>query len=220
MHCLKKSTKMYFIFDVETKGLPKFNTNSKYRFPSFKHLNKYDSARLQSISWIVANEQGEKIKQEYFIIKPLDFIIDNDSHATKIHGITKEIAEDKGIPWHSMYDKFYEDLSNCKTLVAHNIQFDISIMLSEMYRYNQHYGIDALLDKNRICTMKYGKLATGALKNPKLSELYMHFYNEEIENAHDAMFDTLYCYKCLVEMLKIPEINTLMNTPYEPNKSV
>lgn len=217
MHLVRRS--MYFVFDVETKGLPLSNPQSKYRFPHFKQLKRYDPARLQSISWIVANEEGEKVKQESFIIRPLDFIIDNESKATQIHGITKEIADEKGVPFHTMYDKMYEDLCECKTLVAHNIQFDVSIMLSEMYRYNKMDGIQELLDKNRICTMKYGKIASGMKKNPKLSELYEHFYGEEIQNAHDATFDTLYCYKCLVEMLKIPEISEAMHKPYEPKKN-
>jgi DNA polymerase-3 subunit alpha len=207
---------MYFVFDVETKGLPLFNAQSKYRFPNFKQLKRYDPARLQSISWIVANEAGEKVKQESFIIRPLDFIIDNDSKATQIHGITREVADEKGVPFHTMYDKFYEDLCECKTLVAHNIQFDVSIMLSEMYRYNKMDGISEFLDKNRICTMKYGKIASGMSKNPKLSELYKHFYGEEMENAHDAEYDTMYCYKCLVELLKIPEISEAMSVPYQP----
>jgi DNA polymerase-3 subunit alpha len=207
---------MYFVFDVETKGLPLSSPQSRFRFPHFKQLKKYDPARLQSVSWIVANEEGEKVKQENFIILPLDFVIDNNSKATEIHGITKEVAEEKGVPFHNMYDKFYEDLCQCKTLVAHNIQFDVSIMLSEMYRYNKMDGVQELLDKNRICTMKYGKMASGMSKNPKLTELYKHFYGEDVENAHDAEYDTLYCYKCLVELLKIPEINDIMHTPYEP----
>jgi DNA polymerase-3 subunit alpha len=211
-----EKTSMYFIFDVETKGLPLFSPQSRFRFPHYKQLRSYDPARLQSISWIVASEDGEKIKQESFIIRPLDFMIDNDSKATQIHGITKEIAEEKGIPFHTMYNQFYEDLCACKTLVAHNIQFDVSIMLSEMYRYNMRDGIQELLDKNRICTMKYGKMASGMKKNPKLSELYKHFYGEEMENAHDATFDTMYCYKCLVELLKIPHISDVMKQPYQP----
>lgn len=193
---------MYFIFDVETKGLPLSVPNSKFRFPSYKALKNYDSARLQSISWIVANEQCQKVKQETFIIRPLDFCIDDNSKATQIHGITKDIAESQGIPFHTMYQHFYNDLCQCKTLVAHNIQFDISIMLSEMYRYNLQEGIDELLDKNRICTMKLGKYTCNMKKNPKLSELYQHLYSEDIQNAHDAEYDTLYCYKCLVKLLE------------------
>lgn len=193
---------MYLIFDSETLGLPIFNTIGPYRFPSFRHLNKYDTARIVSISWIVADENAEFVKQAYHIIRPLDFIIDNDSKGTSIHGITKEIAEEKGIPWHTMYDEFIEDLSRCSTIVAHNIQFDISVMLSEMFRYNKQDGITAMLEKSRLCTMKMGRTAMAQKKAPKLSELYQYMYGEEMKNAHDASFDTKYCYMCLVKMLQ------------------
>lgn len=193
---------MYFIFDTETTGLPKFNTTGFHRFPSFRYLNRYDSSRVVSISWIVADEQANFVKQAYHIIRPLDFVIDNNSKATEIHGITQEIAEEKGIPWHTMYEEFIADLNQCTTLVAHNLQFDISIMLSEMFRYNKQDGISSMLDKSRLCTMKMGRTAMSQKKGPKLSELYKFFYNEDMENAHDASFDTKYCHMCFSKMLQ------------------
>lgn len=193
---------MYLIFDTETTGLPVFNKTGYYRFPSYRYLNKYNTSRIVSISWIVANEKREQIKHAYHIIRPLDFTIDNTSKAVEIHGITAEIANEKGISWHVMYDEFIQDLMKCDTIVAHNIQFDVSVLLSEMHRYNKEIGISTLLNKKRICTMKMGKDAMGATKLPKLSELYEFLYNEPIQNAHNASYDTLYCYKSLKSMLK------------------
>lgn len=192
---------MYLIFDTETTGLPVFNQTGFYRFPNYKHLNKYNSARLVSISWILANDKMELIKQSYHVIRPLDFTIDNSSKAVEIHGITSEIAEAQGVPWHTMYDEFIEDLSQCHTIVAHNIQFDVSIMLSEMYRYNKENGIATFIEKSRMCTMKMGKTAMNQTKSPKLSALYEYLYNEPLENAHNASFDTLYCYKSFAKMM-------------------
>jgi DNA polymerase-3 subunit alpha len=198
---------MYLIFDTETTGLPIFNKTGFYRFPNFKFLNKYNSARVVSISWILANDKREKIKQAYHIIKPLDFVIDNQSKAVEIHGITAEIAEEQGVPWHTMYDEFIEDLSKCHTIVAHNIQFDVSVMLSEMYRYNQEVGISTFIGKSRLCTMKMGKAAMEQTKNPKLSALYEYLYNEPLENAHDASYDTLYCYRCFKKIMDDKEVS-------------
>lgn len=193
---------MYLIFDTETTGLPIFNTTGFHRFPSYRHLNKYNTSRIVSISWIVANEKREKLKHAYHIVRPLDFTIDNSSKAVEIHGITAEIANEKGISWHTMYDELIQDLVKCDTIVAHNIQFDVSVLLSEMHRYNKGFGISTLLNKKRICTMKMGKDTMGTTKVPKLSELYEFLYNEPIENAHNASYDTLYCYRCLVKMLE------------------
>lgn len=193
---------MYFIFDTETTGLPTFNKSGFHRFPSYKHLNKYNSSRVVSISWIVADNNCEILKHVYHIIRPLDFTIENSSKAVEIHGITNEIANEQGISWHKMYDELIVDLCRCNFIVAHNIQFDISIMLSEMHRYNKEFGISTLLSKNRLCTMQLGKQAMKQTKSPKLSELYTFLYDETLENAHNASYDTLYCYKCLVKLLE------------------
>ena len=192
---------MFFIFDTETTGLPIFNKNGFYRFPNYKHLNKYNTSRVVSISWIVANENLEVVKQVYHIIRPLDFTIDNSSKAVEIHGITAEIANEKGVPWHTMYNEFIDDISKCHTVVAHNIQFDVSVMLSELYRYNCEQGIVIFIGKSRLCTMKMGKIAMKQTKAPKLSALYEHMFNEPMVNAHDASYDTLCCYKCFAKMM-------------------
>ena len=211
---------MYLIFDTETTGLPIFNKTGLYRFPSYRHLNKYNTSRIVSISWIIANEKHEKVKHAYHIIRPLDFVIDNNSKAVEIHGITSEIAVEKGISWHVMYDEFIKDLVQCHTIVAHNIQFDISVMLSEMHRYNMDFGISTLLSKKRLCTMRMGKQAMTQTRMPKLSALYEFLYNEPLQNAHDASYDTLYCYKCLVKMLESQEVQLSVQLPEVQGVSV
>ena len=197
---------MYCVFDLETTGLPIFNKDGKYRFHNFKNLKMYDPARIVSISWIVLDNFGNIVKQAYHVVRPLDFSIDNDSVATKIHGITHEIAIEKGILWEKVYNEFVVDLRSCHTLVAHNLQFDLSIMLSEMFRYNKQDGVREMLSKGRICTVQLGRIAMNQNKAPKLSDLYKYLYNEDIKNAHDAYYDTLHCCKCLTAMMQIPSV--------------
>jgi DNA polymerase-3 subunit alpha len=201
---------MFLIFDLETTGLPIFNTTGKYRFHSFRYLNKYDQSRIVSISWILLDNSGKITKQEYYIIRPLDFTIDNASKATEINGITSEIAHERGVLWETMYRAFLEDVKKCHSLVAHNIQFDVSIMLSEMFRYNKQQGIEQFLAKKKLCTMKLGRLAMSQSRGPKLCDLYKHLYNEEMKNAHDASYDTLYCCKCFISMMYLPDVQNLL----------
>jgi DNA polymerase III epsilon subunit-like protein len=201
---------MFLIFDLETTGLPIFNTSGKFRFHSFRYLNKYDSSRIVSISWILLDNSGNIRKQEYHIILPLDFAIDNASKAVEINGITSEIASEKGVPWDIMYKAFIEDVKKCHTLVAHNIQFDVSIMLSEMFRYNKQEGIEQFLAKNKLCTMKLGRIAMSQSRGPKLCDLYKHLYNEDMKNAHDASFDTLYCCRCFISMMHLQDVQNII----------
>lgn len=202
---------MYLVFDLETTGLPIFNKDGKYRFHSFKNLKMYEPARIVSISWIILDNCGNILKQTYYIIRPLDFAIDNASVATSIHGITHEIAVEKGALWDNVYKEFFADLKPCHALVAHNLQFDLSVMLSEMFRYNKQDGITEMLSKKRFCTVQLGRIAMNQKKSPKLGELYKYLFNKDIENAHDAFFDTLNCCNCMIAMMQIPSMQSHIN---------
>jgi DNA polymerase III epsilon subunit-like protein len=81
-----------------------------------------------------------------------------------------------------------------------------------MYRYNKQNGIETLLNKNRLCTMKMGGEVMQQKKRPKLMDLYKYLYNEDMQNAHDAEYDTKYCHKCMVAMMNKCDINEFITT--------
>jgi len=194
------------IFDTETTGLPKQIKYNKYY--SYTDLNKYDSCRIVSICWYIYDDTNN-IKSFYNIIKPNDFIIDNNSIACKINGITQEIANDKGINITDMFDQLKEDLYDIDRIIAHNINFDKHILLAELFRHNKQDIIDLFLTKELYCTMEHGMPITNIkfknsnnLKSPKLIELYKHFYNEEFDGAHNAEADVIACARCYFKMIK------------------
>lgn len=181
---------MNFVFDVETTGLPVRNAG-------FRDLEAFSGSRLLSISWIVVHNDVP-IEQSYFLVRPDDFEISEES--TKIHGITKKMANEIGLSMQQVLKMLWDSIAKCRTLVAHNIQFDVSIILSEFHRAGMQDAIDCVYEKAHICTMRKGKEVLAMKKFPKLGELYKGLYGEEITNAHDAQYDTLYCYKCFAKM--------------------
>jgi len=193
------------VFDTETTGLP--ITKGFNNYYSYKDLDKYNSSRLLSICWQVY-DNTTFISSNYFIIKPVDFTIDNKSKSCEINGITQEMALEKGIDINEVFTKLFNDLINTDRLVAHNINFDVNIILSELYRNNKNNIIDLLLSKSLYCTMINGKnIAKIKFKNsnniklPKLVELYKHYFNTEFENAHNAEVDVTACAKCYFKMI-------------------
>lgn len=199
---------MNLIFDCETTGLPRKSksinglgqrqqdNNNKSKL-NYKNLEEFDSARLVSISWFLT--QGDSIiEQFYFIIKPIDWIINQES--TNIHGITHEYALENGADIKCVLINFYTCLKRCKNIVAHNIQFDENIIKSELFRLNFIDAVDEFKLKNTICTMAKGRKYMKSRKFPKLSELYKFLYNEEITNAHCALDDTKHCFKCYIKL--------------------
>lgn len=177
---------MNFTFDTETTGL--FKKGSDYTKTS-----NFKNARLVSISWIISRG-GSIIEQSYYIIKPDNFIISEES--IKIHGITQEYAEKNGIEIKKILELFYNSIKRCTTIIAHNIIFDETIIKAELFRYNFLDIITEFDTKHKICTMIKGKEYMQLKKYPKLGELYAFLYNEEIKNAHCALDDTQNCFKC------------------------
>jgi DNA polymerase III epsilon subunit-like protein len=185
---------MEFFFDTETTGLPERSGN---RYASYKKLEKYDKSRIVSISWIVT-QQHKVVNQSHFIVKPDGFIISEES--IRIHGITNEFANENGCEIRNVFETLKSILPNCSTLIAHNIDFDINILQSELYRYGYIDIVEEIGKKNKVCTMKKGKDVMKSRAYPKLGALYQFLYGDQIQNAHDSQYDTYYCYKCYISM--------------------
>ena len=186
--------KTYLFFDTETTGLPR-----NWKAP----VSEVDNwPRMIQIAWILADEQGNHIDANDFIIRPEGFTIPAD--AARVHGISTEKAMQEGVDLQTVLSDFNELISEADYLVAHNISFDEKIVGAEFIRKNIH---SELFNKTRICTMlksvdycqipgRYG------YKWPRLSELHHTLFGEDFENAHDAAADIGATAKCFWELKK------------------
>lgn len=192
---------MYFCFDTETTGLPSYDERRQYYSP--KRIEKYDSSRIVSISWIILDNELQIIEKDNYLIKPDGFDIPLSS--TRIHGITTKRANEEGKDIKDVLTCIQSKFDKIDTLVAHNIMFDVNILRSECFRYGFDGLADTLYLAGRFCTMERGRNLLSLSKNPKLSALYEELYGEEMKNAHDAEFDTFYCSECFKMLKHIPE---------------
>ena len=208
----------YIVFDTETTGLPERKSYDVY-YP-YTQLEKYEFSRLVSIAWAVY-DGSEKITSRYFIIKPMGFVIDNSSKATEIHGITSEIAEEQGVDINTVFMTLLGDIDveNMETLVAHNLEFDWNILLSEISRLKNSpekvLAADNLLELihslKKYCTMKMGasvvkiphRYSRSGWKYPSMQELHEHLVGVRFTNAHNAEIDMLACNACYQRLVGI-----------------
>ena len=189
---------MEFFFDTETTGLPKRKGN---KFDSYKNVESYDSSRIVSISWIVTQKQ-KVVAQGYYVVKPDGFHIPPE--ATAIHKISNEEAHSTGVPITVVFDYLREYLPFCSHMVAHNIDFDINILNSELYRYEQMDLIEHIQKMHMVCTMKKGKDFLKRKTYPKLQLLAKELLDVDITDmAHNAQVDTYYCYQCYTKMFPV-----------------
>lgn len=186
------------VFDTETSGLP-IEKN-----PPIYHINKWP--HLLQLSYIVFNistNEIEKTFDEYVFIGP-DVKIDPQS--TKIHGITNRKCIQKGKDLKTMLNTFKENMLECDQIVAHNISFDMRILMVEGIRNN----VFMKFKDNKFCTMKNSvnlccieRISSNGekyFKYPTMSELYFKLFNKNPKNTHDSFVDILCCLQCYMQM--------------------
>ncbi len=177
----------YIAFDFETSGLPRGRRNIKV---THETLSNFDGCRAVSLSAARFSQRGRLIKTFDAIIRPDDFKIGEESVA--IHGITNERALKEGRPFPEVFRDFMDFIGpRTKTLVAHNAQFDTSVLHSEILRH----GLDATQVDDLVirCTLELYK--DRFLSPIKLTKLYSEIFGEEFDNAHNSLADSIACGK-------------------------
>ena len=168
---------MYLIFDTETTGLP-LNWNAP--------LSNFDNwPRCVQIAWQIHDIEGKLVSVKNYIIKPDGY--DIPYNATKIHGISNEIANEKGIPLKEVLNYFLDDVKKSKFLIGHNVLFDKNIVGSELLRIgleniiSDFPSIDTKDVSTNYCALPGGK--GGKYKWPNLSELHVKLFGENFQHV-------------------------------------
>lgn len=209
-----KTIGKYLVFDTETTGLP----IDRYAPPDdFKNW-----PYVVQIAWLLFDDEHKLIEYKNFYLRQS---IEIPADATNIHGITTEMMLEQGIEPSNVYADFKKAIDNTEYLIAHNIDFDISVVHCEFLRSGMKWDFP---DNRMLCTMKTGIIfckippqRNGEYKWPKLTELYQKcFYPEysmkifpdetSSSNVHSANIDaalTAQCFFKLKELGLFKELN-------------
>lgn len=191
---------MFIVFDTETTGFAK-STSAPY-----SELENWP--RMVQISWQVHDREGKLLSNEDYIIRPEGFDIPFSS--VKVHGITTELALQEGRDLKEVLDEFTKVLKEVKVLVGHNIEFDLGVLGSELYRYGTEFKPEEFLVEDTMLRGKdVSKIPTRnpkVYKYPKLSELYSFLFQETFEEAHNAAADVNATARVFFEMLRRGEV--------------
>lgn len=200
---------MALIIDVETTGLPERGHLSFGQLPSHEDLLSYNNARVVQVSMMLCDEQFEEVEFKDFVVKSDGFIINNST----FHGITNEISASEGVTFLKIAEIISGYLKKVSHIVAHNANFDISILKSEFYRLGLYSIIDEINTKRILCTMKHTKMIVkaryknGGIKYPSLAELYSYVFKKNIENAHNSKYDVINLHSIVKNMYNSEELN-------------
>jgi len=216
-----KEEQTILVFDFETTGLPK-DRNAKF-IPG--HSKTEDFPHAVQLAYILYNKQTGSTKIVNEIIRlPEEVVISKESEA--VHHISAEFTRRKtteGIHFHKEIEdvlrEFIIDFRKADIVVAHNIQFDRNILLTELDRlrqkgkeefveflddfYNNKIEYCTALKGKYICKVekmdKYGQMY---YKMPKLVELYNTLFNVTPNESmlHNAIVDVVICFRCFFKI--------------------
>jgi DNA polymerase-3 subunit epsilon len=143
---------------------------------------------VTTLSCIISQRHWQGIRQNPIAQRVID-----------IHGITPEVCDAYGWPPDFIIGRFRQMLSIARVVVAHNIQFDLSVMDNVC----DQQQVPKLEWPEQFCTMREsaaivgiqsrGGYSIGGFKAPKLREAYHHFARKDITNANDALADAYAC---------------------------
>ncbi len=199
------SKNLFLFLDIETNGLPVRKPSYDNEYYPYTDLLKYDGSRIVQICWAIYDFKKNKKVFKNYIIKPDKFKITN----SVFHGITDKIGLEQGVPIKQVFSELRQDLTDVKFIVAHNIEFDINILFSELHRYKLFSDvITTLQEKEQICTgnqtrdlLKMPTKGSARYKMPKLSELYEYCFKKPMENQHNAEHDVINLVDCFFEVI-------------------
>lgn len=189
---------MILFFDTETTGL-----HDKWR-PFDDECQPY-----------IVQLAAQLFDNDGLPIAGFSVIINNDVHipkaASDVHGITRELAEQRGISSDLAIDLFAALYAKCSLLCAHNMKFDKLILETAIAR---RWGRYKALSKPLFCTMEAAagivdlpptermlKYGFNKPKAPKLAECIRFFFDEDLEGAHDALVDVSACARLFFHLM-------------------
>lgn len=185
-------------FDVETSGLPPRKANPET-------FEQYDSCRVVSIAWVL-RDKTTVYSQRYSVTDP--HISDEKIGAEFVHGISREVMDKYGNPIEGVLSDFMMDVNRSDKIVAHNLDFDRSVVSAELYRMGSSDDARRLMGFKSLCTMKSTTNLVripnlyGSYKWPKLEELHGFLFGHVFDNAHHAMCDVDAMVKCYFTLME------------------
>ena len=191
---------MFLIFDTETTGLPK-----KWKAP----LTDFDNwPRMVQLAWQCHDLEGNFLFAKNHVIKPEGYTIPKD--VEELHGISTEIASEKGIPLKDALIDFVEDVKKAKFIVGHNVEFDINIVGSELLRCGLEEIITSApqlctkIESTEFCAIRN---KSGGIKSPTLTELHLKLFKVPFAEAHNAAADVEATSRCFLELVRVGGIS-------------
>jgi len=191
------------VFDTETTGLPPDRHTPLIATARWPHVVQLSYMIYDTDTNTIINSVDTLIKLQPGIAVPQE--------TTDIHGITRKMCDEQGRDIKEVLLEFNNALLQVDKLIAHNLQFDKSIITVEFIRnrltnnFTQHnqpiQEFCTMLNSIELCSLYRTNISGRQYKKyPKLVELHEKLFNETPKGLHNAMADVIVCLRCYYKM--------------------
>jgi DNA polymerase III subunit alpha len=191
----------YIFLSVETTGLP--TTSEVFlEFIGMGTLRHWDSARLLQICWSLTEDKYVLFKKMFYV-NPKIRISSKTEEQTGI----KQSAVSCAMDMKSVLTMFMNDIRiyNCKYLVGHNIDFDLSVIGSELLRLDMINEKKILENQEYYCTMRSFPLFETE-QSRKLKDRYFFCFDHYPNLEHNATSEVDACIKVFFKLKEISKL--------------
>ena len=185
---LRKSDQMpALIFDTETTDLLK---------PGLADLSI--QPRMIEFYGVLADlDTGEELGELELLINPGHKLSDV---TVRITSITDALLEDAPA-FGAVAPEILAFIERADGLIAHNLSFDVGMLLVEFERIGRLEELQAILKwRSQTCTVEATEFLTGYRQ--KLGDLHEYLFGERFADAHRARSDTRALLRCAGELRK------------------
>jgi DNA polymerase III epsilon subunit-like protein len=151
------------------------------------------------LAYVICDDNGNIIKKVNKYVK--NRLPTNDS--IKIHGIDINKIKAEGIDFREVINELVNNLSECKYVVGHNLQYDLTTILNDI----RSYGIHIVDDNNNPILNIFKNIESKDTMQMngskiKLEALYEKLFGNKFDGAHDALNDVEATKKIYFKLLK------------------
>lgn len=180
-----------------------------------------DFPHIIELSFLLINENGDIIKEYSNLIIPNGWEIPNEKSWID-NGYSNKNNINNGVEILNALAQFFYALAEADYIVAHNLDFDYGVLISEFMRYKRylnHTFINEMLisfEYRKICTMqqsaeycKIPKINMIDYEYPRLQELYFKLFEKKYDTKHSLLEEVHIIKECFFRLKELKVINIL-----------